>query len=106
MPTLKKQQDEGKMKTIILFFIFLLSASVLHAQDRIEMKGTSIIGNKELPKVLYIVPWKAAEDIDLKTPPFSSVLDDVLLPLERPAFQRQVQYYHELYPDNEKNSEK
>ncbi len=94
------------MKLMILIVSYLLSTGILFAQDRIEMKGTSIIGNKELPKVLYIVPWKAAEDIDLKTPPFSSVLDEVLNPLERPAFQRQVQYYHELYPDIKENSEK
>ncbi|MDJ0881767.1 MAG: hypothetical protein QNJ56_08970 [Gammaproteobacteria bacterium] len=94
------------MRIIILFFSYWLAASPLLAQERIEMKGTSIIGNKELPKVLYIVPWKAAEDIDLKTPPFSSVLDEVLNPLERPAFQRQVQYYHDLYPNISKNSEK
>lgn len=94
------------MKYLMIVFITLLPVSALQAQDRIEMKGTSIIGNKELPKVLYIVPWKAAEDIDLETPPFSSVLDDVLSPLERPAFQRQVRFYHELYPDISENSEK
>lgn len=82
-----------------LFFTLLLMPVSLFAQERIEMKGTSIIGNKELPKVLYIVPWKSAQNISLTTPPYRSVLDDALKPIERPAFQRQVRYYHELYPD-------
>jgi len=94
------------MKTLILSIVCLLPLGSVLAQDRIEMKGTSIIGNKELPKVLYIVPWKMAESIELKTPPFKSVLDDVLSPLERPAFQRQVRYYHNLYPEPENKAAK
>lgn len=62
------------------------------------MEGTSIIGNKELPNVLYIVPWKSAKPISLETPPFSSVLDDVLKPIDRSTFKQQVIYYNELYP--------
>ena len=31
------------------------------AQDRIELKTTTIKGNKELPRVLYIVSWKDIE---------------------------------------------
>lgn len=28
------------------------------AEDRIELRTTTIKGNKELPKILYVVPWK------------------------------------------------
>lgn len=31
---------------------------VATAQDSIELETTIIKGNKELPKILYIVPWK------------------------------------------------
>lgn len=31
------------------------------AQDTIELETTTIKGNKELPKILYIVPWKEVE---------------------------------------------
>ena len=92
------------MNKLVTLLMTLLPLSAALAQDRIEMKGTSIIGNKELPKVLYIVPWKQAETIELSTPPFNSVLDDVLSPLERPAFQRQVRYYHDLHPAVENGS--
>ena len=61
------------------------------------MQGTSIIGNKELPKVLYIVPWKAAPDIELSTPAYRSVLDQAMQPIERSSFRRQIQFHQELY---------
>ena len=48
------------MKTIV--GIALLAAAVgaapVFAEDRADLDKTQIIGNRELPKVLYIVPWK------------------------------------------------
>ena len=41
----------------ILFLIVLLPLTAL-AEDEIELQTTIIKGNKELPKILYIVPWK------------------------------------------------
>lgn len=77
--------------------ILLLFCQLSSAQQRLEMEGTAIIGNKELPKVLYIVPWKTAEDITLSTPPFRSVLDEKFQPIERSTFNRQIKYYNDLY---------
>lgn len=74
----------------------LFSVSLL-AQQRLEMEGTSIIGNKELPKVLYIVPWKSAEPISLVTPPFESVLDQAPRPVDRSTFKRRVDFYHDIH---------
>ena len=79
-------------------------AAPLQAQERIEMQGTAIIGNKELPKVLYIVPWKSAERINIEQPAFSSILDRSMRPIERSTFQRQVRYYQELYPQTDNES--
>ena len=72
-----------KLLHILVLLVGMASAN-LYAQQRLEMEGTAIIGNKELPKVLYIVPWKSAERISLTTPPYRSVLDDALQPLDRP----------------------
>jgi hypothetical protein len=62
-------------------------------QDRADLEGTSIIGNRELPKVLYIVPWKKPEVGDLIGRPVTSLLDDVLAPVDRDVFRRQVEYH-------------
>lgn len=61
-------------------------------QDRADLDRTQIIGNRELPKVLYIVPWKKPIPGDLNGRPPVSVLDEALAPVDRDVFRRQVQY--------------
>jgi hypothetical protein len=67
--------------------------------DELELDRTEVTGNQELPKVLYIVPWKKADPGDLMGRPVNSLLDEVLAPLDREEFVRQVGYYDELYRD-------
>jgi hypothetical protein len=62
------------------------------AQDRADIDRTQIIGNRELPKVLYIVPWKKPMPGDLSGRPLASVLDEALAPVDRDVFRRQVDY--------------
>ncbi|MGB2818109.1 MAG: hypothetical protein WBC37_12890 [Burkholderiaceae bacterium] len=66
------------------------------AQDRAEIDRTQIIGNRELPKVLYIVPWKKPEPGDLSSRPLQSVLDEALAPVDRDVFRRQVGYDQQI----------
>ena len=61
-------------------------------QDRADLERTQIIGNRELPKVLYIVPWKKPVPGDLSGRPLVSVIDEALAPIDRDVFRRQVQY--------------
>ncbi len=63
------------------------------AADRADLEGTQIFGSRELPKVLYIVPWKAPHPTDLVGRPASSLLDEVLAPVDREVFQREVRYH-------------
>lgn len=76
--------------------LFFMMTGVTQAEDRIRLEGTSIIGNRELPKVLYIVPWKKAPVGDLIGRPVESLLDEVLAPLDRDVFRRQVEYHKAL----------
>ncbi len=62
------------------------------AQDRADIDRTQIIGNRELPKVLYIVPWKKPMPGDLSGRPLVSVLDEALAPLDRDVFRRELKY--------------
>lgn len=70
----------------------LLGAAAAHAQDRADIDRTQIIGNRELPKVLYIVPWKKPLPGTLQGRPVQSVLDEALAPVDREVFRRQVDY--------------
>ena len=64
--------------------------------DRLDLDTTSVTGNSELPKVLYIVPWKESAIGDLSGKPVNSLLDEVLAPLDRDVFKRQISYYDQL----------
>jgi hypothetical protein len=77
-------------------------ATARPAQDRIELDTTQITGNRELPRVLYVVPWKRADLGDLSGRPANSLLDEVLSPVDRDVFRRQNRYYRALKPDGEK----
>jgi len=61
--------------------------------DRVTLDTTIVTGNRELPKVLYIVPWKKADLGDLPAQPFNTLLDEVLTPVDRDVFRREVTYY-------------
>lgn len=61
--------------------------------DRLELGATVVTGNRELPKVLYIVPWKKADIGELPGQPFNTLLDEVLTPVDREVFKREVDYY-------------
>ena len=69
--------------------------------DRLELGRTEITGNQELPKVMYIVPWQKSEPGDLMGRPVNTLLDEVLAPLDREEFIRQVDYYNGLYGDEQ-----
>ncbi len=69
--------------------------------DEIELGRTEITGNQELPKVLYIVPWQKSDPGDLTGKPANTLLDEVLAPIDRTEFMRQVDYYGDLYGKDE-----
>lgn len=69
--------------------------------DELDLSRTEITGNQELPTVLYIVPWKKSDPGDLMGRPANTLLDEVLAPLDRTEFVRQVDYYDDLYGESD-----
>ena len=70
----------------------------------LELDTTTIKGNRELPKVLAIVPWKKALPPELAGQPETSLLEQVLVPLERDVFQRELRYLSNDSGENETES--
>ena len=66
------------------------------AVDRMELDSTAITGNRELPKVMSIVPWKAAEPPAGPDRPMGSLIEEVLSPLDRDEFRREITYFGDL----------
>lgn len=64
--------------------------------DHLELDATAITGNRELPKVMVIVPWKKADLGDLSGKPANSLLNEVLQPVDREVFRRELGYFDAL----------
>ncbi len=77
---------------MLLACALLCATGTVAAQDRADIDKTQIIGNRELPKVLYIVPWKKPLPGQLSGRPVQSVLDEALAPVERDVHRRHVNY--------------
>ena len=67
------------------------------APNTLDLGTTSITGNQELPKVLYIVPWKRSDLGDHVGRPVNTLLDEVLEPVDPEVFERHLDYYETLY---------
>ena len=88
---------------LTLYFGVIIGA---WAEDRIKLDSTSIKGSRELPKVLYIVPWKSARLGALSKGVGASSFDTEWEALDRDVFRRQVEYYGMLYGDQAKTPKK
>lgn len=53
---------------------------------------STITGNQEQPKVLYIVPWQPPGGVDQLQQPVQSLLGDVFAPTDRAEFRRELKY--------------
>jgi hypothetical protein len=69
------------------------SAPAGKGSDKIQLDTTQISGNRELPKVMYVVPWRRADPGDFSGRPPNSLLDEALTPVDRDVFRRTNRYY-------------
>lgn len=90
-------------KIVFIFLLFSLSSHFVSAEDKAakkskknsevkELSGISIIGNKEAPKSLYIVPWKNSE-VGVRSSLTSGLLDNSMQPIDKDVFMRELKFY-------------
>ncbi len=91
-----------KLSLLILSIFAISAVTQLQAQERLEMEGTEIIGNTELPRVLYIVPWKSAERFEIASPPIVSIMDQKIAPIDRVSFKRRILYHEAIFSKAER----
>jgi hypothetical protein len=76
-----------------MIFFMLAILITAHAEDEVkELSGISIIGNKEAPKSLYIVPWKNSE-VGVETSLTSGLLDESNRLVDKEVFMRELDFY-------------
>ena len=96
-------EPQSKKVVFLLLTYLIISIGIIaisYAEDRIKLDDTSIKGSRELPKVLYIVPWKSARLGSLSVGAGSEPFDTEMEALDRDVFRRQVQYYGMLYGES------
>jgi hypothetical protein len=71
--------------------------------DRLELNTATVTGDREQPKVMYIVPWKSSDIGDLSGKPMNSLLDEALAPVDRDEFKREVVYFDAMKADRSQN---
>ena len=71
--------------------------------DRLDLGTATVTGDREQPKVMYIVPWKRSDIGDLTGKPMNSLVDEILAPVDRDVFKREVVYYNAVNADESQN---
>ena len=78
-------------KTIITWAVLIMSFGSI-AEEVKELSGISIIGNKEAPKSLYIVPWKNSQ-VGVETSLTSGLFDESSKLIDKEVFIRELEFY-------------
>jgi len=100
MNTDMKKWVKASLVTSTVLLSLTLTCSVL-AKDKAktakpeeakELSGISIVGNKEAPKSLFIVPWKSSE-LGVETSLTSKLLDEKMQVVDKDVFERELDFY-------------
>ena len=78
------------MKPLILLLLAFHIGYALAAEDTVYLEETVIIGNQELPKVLYILPWRDMDTQPLPQRAFEFTAQSVLVPVYPEEQQREI----------------
>lgn len=75
----------------------LLSINNCYAEIRLDLDATSIIGNRELPRIVYLIAWRDAPQGDILEQSLESNYDRKMIALDRDVFNRQISYHELLF---------
>lgn len=91
---------------LLMVLAVCAGAAPAYAQDEegVVVLSDTVTGNQEQPKVLYIVPWQAAEDDTILQQPLATKLhSEVFEHVEREEHKRELRHLQSLsHPAGEK----
>lgn len=79
-------------QTILFLLVMFIPVVSLQSEEVKSLSGISIIGNKDAPKSLYIVPWRSAE-LGMETDLSSNLLNEGMHPVDKDVFLRELDFY-------------
>jgi hypothetical protein len=71
--------------------------------DKLQLGTATVTGDREQPKVMYVVPWKKPDIGDPEGKPMNSLVDEILSPVDRDVFKREVRYYQTVKSEASQN---
>lgn len=80
------------LKSLAVAWAVSCCAPATAAEEANVVLHSTITGNQEQPKVLYIVPWQPPGGVDQLQQPVQSLLNDVFAPVDRAEFRRELEY--------------
>lgn len=86
----------GSRTAAWMMVLFLSGAAGGEPAHRLELDRSAIRGNQELPRVMVILPWKDPGMAELAGRPFNSLIEEVLSPVDRDEFRRELNYFEQL----------
>lgn len=98
---MKSLEMKGVMKITVTAILFMANV-VSAADDTIYLEETVISGNQELPKVLYILPWRdmAAESLPVRALHYEE--SSVMAPVYPADHRRELGYREQLKQLNQR----
>ena len=82
---------------LILLLWIALCCQLAHAEERLKLDKTTILGNGELPKVTFVVPWRDAPSAIPEMNPSPAMRTRPLAtPMDRDVYRRHVEYLRQV----------
>ena len=91
---------------LITLCLSAVSGSAMAQTEIKSDESLKIYGQSELPKVLYIVPWKRRQAGEIEMPNSTSLASDVLEPIDPEIFRRQIRYHDLITKHQTDNAQK
>jgi hypothetical protein len=80
------------MRGAVLSLLTIFYCVTALSQEAVVVLRSTVKGNQEQPRVMYIVPWQQPEDSSLEYQPMDNLVDDLFTPVDRAEFSRELQY--------------
>lgn len=82
------------LKSTLGCFMMLFFIGTSFGEENVTLKGTAVIGNSEMPNVLYVVPWKKPPEPNLNPELHESLIEDQLRPIDRNVFVKRIKHFY------------
>ena len=86
----------NRLISFCLILLFCFCANVFAQDNEVITMSTTVVGNQEQPKVLYIIPWQPATDVTILSLPVTSLMNDVFDHVDREEHRREIQFVESL----------